>query len=87
LDNKIKIIEALITLIDSCYNISFFYKQEKIDILDILNRVNSDSDNKKYFQKQFGISPEICIFILNNKVINKNLLNSAIYELRRETEA
>jgi hypothetical protein len=80
IENSIKILEALIVLIDSCFAIKFFLDKERdFSIKDDLNEIKSIG-LKEEFENEYKIDLDICIDIFENNVIDYNLINASVDE-------
>jgi len=85
-EKTIKILKAMVALIDKSFNMKWFKESEKFDIIDTLDYVLKTKDLTNYFTEYFDIDPKICRFVVANGHINRNLLNNSVNELYRETK-
>ena len=87
IDKSIKILEAIIVIIESSFNISLYIEQNKsFSILETLNYINNDRELNELFKIDFGIETEVCIFVINSGCINEKLINAGIDEQIIEIE-
>jgi hypothetical protein len=87
IEKSIKIIEALIVLIESSFNIKCFsdIDESNFSIIKTLDEIISENLSE-YFIQEFGISPEICKFVIETGVIDEKLIDAGVDEIIIETE-
>ena len=87
IEKSIKIIEALIVLIESSFNIKCFsdIDESNFSIIKTLDDIISENLSEDFIQ-EFGISPEICKFVIEIGVIDEKLIDAGVDEIIIETE-
>lgn len=82
IDDSIKILEALVFLVESSFNIKFFsdYQEKNFSIIKSIDKVIFENLSID-FKKEFGIEPEICKFVIETGVIDEKLINAGIDEI------
>jgi hypothetical protein len=87
LDETIKVLEAILVIIESSFNISLYIDRTKgFSLLETLIKIENDLELKEMFKSDFGIESKTCIFVIESGCINQDLINASIDEQIIEIE-
>jgi hypothetical protein len=87
IERAIKVLEALIVLVESSLAIKFFLNEEgNFSIIDTIDKIISDVEVSKEFFQEFNIEPEICKFVIESGTIDEKLIDASVDEKLIEIE-
>ena len=86
-DETIKILEAILVIIEYSFNISLYTdKDHGFSLMETLIKIEDDLDLKEMFKNDFGIESKTCIFVIESGCINQYLINASVDEQIIEIE-